>query len=109
MDDLSWYLGCAFEHDKMEGVMKKTQTAVVDSLVGRFDTLYDIQTPASAGCDLGPKRIYENEDSWWSVVDLGEDTTEYSECGEGSCPTCPQSSRAAVEGGSEDNCLPKSN
>ena len=33
-----WYLGCAFERDKMEGVMKMTQTAFVDSLVvDRFD------------------------------------------------------------------------
>ena len=32
MSDLSWYLGCAFERDKMEGVMKMTQTVFVDSL-----------------------------------------------------------------------------
>ena len=30
MDDLSSYLGCAFERDKMEGVIKMTQTAFVD-------------------------------------------------------------------------------
>ena len=37
-DDLSWYLGYAFECDRMEGVIKMTQTALfVDSLVGRFD------------------------------------------------------------------------
>ena len=36
MGDLSWYLGCAFERDRMEGVMKITQTAFVDTLVGRF-------------------------------------------------------------------------
>ena len=47
MDDLSWYLGCAFERDKMEGVMKITQTTFVDSLVDRFDTQYENQTPAS--------------------------------------------------------------
>ena len=40
-------------------------------------------------------------------MDLGEDATGYSECGEGSGPTCPQSGRAALEGGSEDNCLPE--
>ena len=33
MGDLSWYLECAFERDKMEGVMKMTQTAYVGSLV----------------------------------------------------------------------------
>ena len=40
-------------------------------------------------------------------MDLGEDATGYSECGEGSGPTCPQSGRAALEGGSEDNYLPE--
>ena len=37
MGDLSWYLGCAFERDKMEGTMKMTQAAFVDSLVDNFD------------------------------------------------------------------------
>ena len=41
--DLSWYLECAFELHKMEGVMKMTQTtAFVDSLVDRFDILLRI-------------------------------------------------------------------
>ena len=31
----------------MEGVMKMTQTAFVDSLVDRFDIQYEIQTPSS--------------------------------------------------------------
>ena len=44
MGDLSRYLGCAFERDKMEGVMKKTQAAFVDSLVDRFDIQYETQT-----------------------------------------------------------------
>ena len=57
MCDLSWYLGCAFERDRTEGVMKMTQTAFVDSLVDRFDIQYDTQTPASLEFDLGPKRI----------------------------------------------------
>ena len=42
-------------------------------------------------------------------MDLGDDATGYSECGEGSGPTCPQAGRAALEGGSEDNCLPEGN
>ena len=42
-------------------------------------------------------------------MDLGDETTGYSECGEGSGPTCPQSGRAALEGSSEDNCLPEGN
>ena len=37
MEDLSWYLGCAFERDNKEGVMNMTQTVFVDSLVDRFD------------------------------------------------------------------------
>ena len=43
----------------MEGVTKVTQTAFVDSLVGRFDIQYETQTPASVEFDFEPKRIYE--------------------------------------------------
>ena len=42
--DPSWYLGCAFQRDEMDGVMKMTQTAFVDSLVDRFDIQYETQT-----------------------------------------------------------------
>ena len=45
--DLSWYLGCACERDKMEGVMKMTQTAFLGSLVDRFGVHHETQTPAS--------------------------------------------------------------
>ena len=62
--DVSWYLGCAFERDRMEGIMKMAQTAFVDSLVDRFDIQYEAQTPASVEFDLGPKRIYEKEGDW---------------------------------------------
>ena len=64
MGDLSWYLGCAFERDRMDGVMKMTQTAFVDSLVVRFDIQYESQTPASVEIDLRPKRIHEKEGDW---------------------------------------------
>ena len=64
MGDLSWYLGCAFERDRMEGVMKMTQTAFVDSLVDRFDIQDETQTPASVEFDLGPKMIHEKEGDW---------------------------------------------
>ena len=57
MGDLSWYLVCAFEHEKMEGVMKMTQTAFVASLVDRFDIQCETQTPASVEFDFGPKGI----------------------------------------------------
>ena len=41
---------------------------------------------------------------------LGDDATGCSEeCGEGSGPTCPQYGRVALDGGSEDNCLPEGN
>ena len=59
MGDLSWYYGRAFERDRMEGVMKMTQTSFVDSLVDRFDIQYETQTPAFVESDLGPKRIHE--------------------------------------------------
>ena len=61
MGDLSWYLACTFERDKMEGVVKMTQTAFVDSLVDRFDIQFETRTPASVEFDLGPKRIHEKE------------------------------------------------
>ena len=64
MGDLSWYLGCAFERDKMEGVMKMTRTAFVDSLVYCFDIQYKTQTLASVEFDLGPKRIHEKGGDW---------------------------------------------
>lgn len=31
MCNLSWYLGCVFEHHEMNGVVKMTQIAFVDS------------------------------------------------------------------------------
>ena len=61
MSDLSWHLGYAFGRDKMEGVMKMTQTAFVDSLVDRSDIQCETQTPASVEFDLGPKRIHEKD------------------------------------------------
>ena len=64
MGDLSWYLGCAFERDKMEGVMKITQTVSVDSLVGRFNIQSETQAPASVEFDLRPKRTHEKEGKW---------------------------------------------
>ena len=42
-------------------------------------------------------------------MDLGDDATGHIECGESSGPICPQSGRAASEGGSEDTYLPQGN
>ena len=64
MGDLSWYLGCAFECDRMEGVMKMTQTAFVESLVDRFVVQDETQTPASVEFDLGSKMTHEKEGGW---------------------------------------------
>ena len=64
MGDLSWYLGCAFERDKMKGVMKMTQTAFVDSMVDHFDIRYETQTPRFIEFDLGPKRTHEKVGDW---------------------------------------------
>ena len=75
MGDLSWYLVSAFERDKMEGVVKMTQTAFVDSLVDCFNIQYETQSPASVEFDLGPKRTDEKDGDWpynWrSVVCCG--------------------------------------
>ena len=64
MGDLSWYLGWAFESDKIEGVIKMTQTAFVDSLVDRSCIQYETQTPASVEFDLGSKRTHEKGGEW---------------------------------------------
>ena len=64
MGDPSCCLWCAFERDRMEGVMKMTQTAFVDSLVDRFDVRYETQTPASVEFDLGSKMTHEEEGAW---------------------------------------------
>ena len=64
LGDLSWYFGCAFERDKMEGVMKMTQTTFVDLLVDRFDIQYKTQTSASVEFDLEPKKTHKKEDDW---------------------------------------------
>ena len=64
MGDISWYLECAFERDRMEGVMKMMQTAFVDSLVDRFDVQYETQTPASVEFDLGPQITHEKKGEW---------------------------------------------
>ena len=112
----SWYLECAFERDKMEGVVKMTQTAFVDSLVDRFGIQYEAQTPASVEFDLGPQKNDEKKGDWpykqavgGFVVDLGDDAFGYSQCGEDSGSTCAQSGRAALKCGSEDNCLSQGN
>ena len=64
MGELSWFLGCAFERVRMEGVMKMTQAAFVDSLVNRFDIQYETQTPASVEFDLVPIRTHEKGGDW---------------------------------------------
>ena len=61
MCDLYWFPACAFEREKMEGVIKMTQTALVDLLVGHFDIRYKTPTTVSVEFHLEPKRIYEKE------------------------------------------------
>ena len=55
MDNPSWYIGCAFKHDEANGVVKLTQTAYVETSVGRFDIQLEAETPASITYDFGPK------------------------------------------------------
>ena len=62
--DLSWYLGCVIEGDKMESVMKMTQTAFVASLIDRFDIQDETQTLAPVNFYFGRKRIHEKEGGW---------------------------------------------
>ena len=64
MGDPSWHLGYAFERDKMEKAIKITQTTFVDSLVDRFDTQYETQTPASVEYDLGLIKYHWKQGDW---------------------------------------------
>ena len=55
-ENLSWYLGCAFERDRKGGVLRASQRAIIVSIVGRYgvDAVPDL--PASQSTDLGPRR-----------------------------------------------------
>lgn len=50
--------------DKGKGVVKRAQTAFVDSLVERSDVQYELQALAFVEFDLGPKRSGEKEGDW---------------------------------------------
>ena len=58
-ENLSWYLGCAFERDRKEGVLRASQRAFIVSVVVRYgvDAVPDL--PASQSADLGPRRNNE--------------------------------------------------
>ena len=55
-EELSWYLGCAFERDKKGGVLRASQRAFIGSVVSRYrvDAVSDL--PASQSADLGFRR-----------------------------------------------------
>ena len=114
MGDLSLYLGCAFERDKMEGVIKMTQTAFVDSLVGRL--IYsETQNPTSVEFDLGPKRINWKGGDWpykqavGSLLWISGMTRPDMASAVRVVTRHAQSGRAALEGGSKYNCLLEDN
>ena len=54
--ELSWHLGCAFEHDRKEGDLRVSQRVFVDSVVSRHGVDAESNLPASQSADLGPRR-----------------------------------------------------
>ena len=54
--ELSWYIGCASERDRKEGVFRASQRAFIESVVSRYrvDAVSDL--PASRSADLDPRR-----------------------------------------------------
>lgn len=57
MGDASWYLGCTFKRDGVNGAIKMTQTTFIPSLVERFDIQYKWQTPLFVEFVLTRKRV----------------------------------------------------
>ena len=54
--ELSWYLGCAFDRDRKEGVLCASQRASIESVVSRYGVDAVSDFPASQSPDLGPSR-----------------------------------------------------
>ena len=54
--NISWYLGCAFEHDKAGGVLRMSQRAFIESVASRYGVNTVSGLPASQSADLGPRR-----------------------------------------------------
>ena len=52
----SWYLGCAFERDRKEGVLRTSQRAFIEFVVSRYEIDAVSDLPAFQLADLGPRR-----------------------------------------------------
>ena len=54
--ELSWYLGCAFERDRKEGILRASQRAFIEFVVSRYEVDAVSDLPVSQSADLGPRR-----------------------------------------------------
>ena len=54
--NLSWYLGCAFERDKTDGVLRMSQRAFMEPVASRHGVNTASGLPAFQPADLGPRR-----------------------------------------------------
>ena len=57
--ELSWYLGCAFERDRKEDVLRASRRASIESVVSRYGVDAVSDPPPFQSADLGPRRNYE--------------------------------------------------
>ena len=56
LGDLSWYLGCVFEHSLDESTLRLSQLAFIDSIMSCFEIETESKLPAFTTGNLGPKR-----------------------------------------------------
>lgn len=58
--EFSWYLGCAFERDRKEGVLHVSHRAFIESVVSRYGIDKESDLPASQSADLDIRRNDES-------------------------------------------------
>ena len=56
LGDLSWYLGCAFEHNLDKGTLRMSQSAFIDSMFNCFEIKTESELPTFTTGDLGPTK-----------------------------------------------------
>ena len=61
MDNTSWYLESAFEHDEAKSVVKVAQTTFVGLLFDHFNTQFETETLAFVEYYIGQKRLEKKE------------------------------------------------
>jgi len=55
LGELSWYMGCLFERDRIKGTLKISQPAFVDVMLERFNVQSESPLPACPTVELSPR------------------------------------------------------